>query len=114
VANYSPVFSAAFIVQQPSASNTHFEVPPGFTAVVRDFTVACLYGGTLTSLYIQDSSVAPAVTIAYLEVAGVGQSAQWQGRIVVPENGFISVYIADLSSGANTYVGGYLLRNVAA
>ena len=110
--SYSPVFSAPFIQAIPATPNTSFEVPPGFTAVVRQFTLATTAGACLASLYFQDDEVAPPITIAYLETAGIGQSDAWEGRVVVPAGGFIAVYINDLSTGANVYAGGYLLQNV--
>lgn len=110
--SYSPVFSSQFIVYSDSTPNSSFIVPAGFTAVIRDMTGYANVSATLLHLLIGDSSLAPAVTVASIELAGVGTYGQWTGRVVVPEDGIIEIYSGSLVSGLQVYVGGYLLRNV--
>lgn len=114
MASYSPVFSSQFILYSDATPNSSFIVPTGFTAVVRDFTAYANVSGTLCNLLIGDSSLAPDVTVASLELVGIASYGQWIGRVVVPENGIIEIYSGSLVTGLQVYVGGYLLRNVAA
>lgn len=111
VPSYSPVFSTQFIVYVDAAPNLSYEVPAGFTAVVRDVTFYATIAGTLCQVTIQDSGAAPVVTVVSEELAGLGAYEQWTGRVVVPEGGFIGLVLGSLAAGINAYVGGYLLRN---
>lgn len=109
--SYSPVFSSQFIVYTDATPNTLFEVPSGFTAVVRDFTAFATASLTLVQLSISDSTGAPECTFASLNLTGLEIAQQWTGRVVVPENGFIVLTAGTLRANLQAYVGGYLLRN---
>lgn len=114
MASYSPVFSAAFVIYTDGAPNTQFDVPAGFTAVVRDVEATTELGASAFSAYFGDSLIAPGVVFAYLTTEGALQSVHWEGRVVVPGGGFIGLGQYTLGVGATAYIGGYLLRNVAA
>jgi hypothetical protein len=111
VPSYSPVFSQQFILSGASGGATAFLVPTGFTAVARDLTAYALLAATLVQLQVQDSESAPWVTVVNRTLAGVGTSAEWQGRIVIPEGGQMQVITDAETDGLDIYVGGYLLRN---
>jgi hypothetical protein len=111
VPSYSPVFSSQFILYTDPAPNTEFDVPSGFTAVIRDFTFYTSVGDTVSQLAIQDSGSAPQVVCAQLSGTGVNSYAQWQGRVVVPAGGIITLYPGEVGFDQQMYVGGYLLRN---
>lgn len=109
--SYSPVFSQGFIYYTPDTPNSTFDVPTGFTAVIRDVECSCEAGGSLFQIFAANAAGASAYTIQYLTVGGLTTSARWEGRVVVPGGGVIAVSIADLSVNPSCYVGGYLLRN---
>jgi hypothetical protein len=113
VASYSPVFSAPFINYTEEGGAYDFAVPEGFTAVIRQWTTTCSLGATIWALVIQDDLDAPNVTIAYSDITGIAESAALELRVVVPGGGFISIIQQTLGVGGASYVGGYLLRNVA-
>lgn len=108
---FQPVFSSQFIVSNDETGTGVFEVPSGSVAVIRDFSVWLEAGGALVQLQIQNSSVAPAVVAAQVSTIGVPGYAQWQGRVVVPPGGIMSIASESLGSGLHVYVGGYLLAN---
>lgn len=109
--SYSPVFSQDFINYTPETPNTSFEVPEGFTAVVRDCTYATYVGVGWAFIGKQSSVDAPTVWFASLAVDVVYNFSQWQGRVVVEQGGYISLNITQLADDGCVYVGGYLLRN---
>lgn len=109
--SYSPVFSQGFIYYTEAAPNNSFGVPEGFTAVLRDVQISCEAGGSLFAIYGDNGAGAPVYTILYLEVLGATQSASWEGRVVIPGGGALSLAQTTLGVGASAYVGGYLLRN---
>ena len=111
MASYSPVFSSQFIVYTDSAPTTSFEVPAGFTAVIRDFSAFGQYAATIYQVAIQNSDEAPNCVVAQIELVGVADWGQVQGRWVVPAGGFINLYMGELEIGSQAYVGGYLLRD---
>lgn len=102
-------FSAQFIVYTDPAPNVSFEVPVGSLAVVRDINAYSLVavGGLTASL--QNSAEAPPAVFAALVGADAPWYQQWQGRVVVPAGGFISIAWSGVSDGLSAYVGGYLL-----
>lgn len=109
--SYSPVFSQGFLYYTNSTPNQTFDVPLGFTAVVREVIYYCEAGGGLAVTQIATGPGAPYVTISTLTIAGIETVASWTGRAVVPGGG--SIYISGESIGLEDtiYVGGYLLRN---
>jgi hypothetical protein len=111
VPSYSPVFSSQFIVSTEAEGYPSFLVPAGFTAVVRDFSIFSTASVELAQLFIQNSDAAPAVCCASLATASAPAYAQWQGRVVCPEGGTISVTLEFVFGAPDLYVGGYLLRN---
>lgn len=111
---YSPVYSAQFINYISTDGDTEFEVPPGFTAVVRYASYYDDLGAGFAYVYYQNSIDAPAIVFVALNVIGVNQLAAQHMRVVIPENGIITLVTASLGEGPQVYVGGYLLRNVVA
>lgn len=109
--SYSPVFSVQFIVYTPAAPNESYEVPAGFTAVIREVDLYQEAGASTVVVSAQDSDSAPVATFAALSLTGTIDSDQWTGRVVVPAGGIISIYPVSIGTGATVYVGGYLLRN---
>lgn len=106
-----PVYSAQFIVYTDAAPNSEFEVPEGFTAVVRQCTLFTQLGAANAQPFFSDAPGAPGVTFASLTTAGVAQADQWQGHVVVPGGGFIVLNINTILAGSQFYAGGYLLRD---
>lgn len=106
-----PVYSAQFINYSGSTPNTQYEVPAGFTAVVReiDYTVAA--ADTALGVYFANSPDAPTIWIDARTIAAVLQSEQWTGRVVVPAGGLITLDAIDVGDTVTVYVGGYLLGN---
>jgi len=108
---YSPVYSQAFITYAAATPNNAFAVPSGATAIIREFTAIQDIGGYDADLNIQDSEEAPYVLVWRLKDIGIATSADWQGRIVVPGGGIITVIASALGDTPFFYVGGYLLQN---
>jgi hypothetical protein len=108
---FSPVYSQPFIQYTTSTPNAQFEVPVGFTAIVRQITVIQNIGAYTATVYIQDSLAAPAITIA--QQAGIGVDTIWdqQGRWVCPGGGYITLGLSTVGGSTSAYVGGYLLQN---
>lgn len=104
-----PVYSQQFLLDNASTGYSSFEVPAGFVAVVRDFSIYDTVGGNVTKLMVQDSDAAPGICVAALEATGVAQYSQWQGRVVVPAGGIISLELVTVGDTPDVYVGGYLL-----
>lgn len=109
--SYSPVFSQAFIQYTHSTPNEAFEVPSGFTAVIRQISVAQEIGSWYAYVNIQDSEAAPVLTVWIEEAAAVVNYAAGEGRWAVPGGGIITLGISTIGSVPSGYVGGYLLRN---
>lgn len=105
------VYSSQFIVYTTSEPNTQFDVPEGFTAVIRQFMgyVEAGLGGVL--LYIQNSPEAAGCGVAYHNLAGVTASFSDEMRVIVPEGGVITFDVFEEGENVSGYVGGYLLRN---
>ena len=114
MASYTPVYSVEFINATPGAGGEAFDVPDGFTAVIREFDLYTEAGDTTYVLSKQDSEIAPVLTFAALSLTGSIISAQWTGRVVVPAGGVISIYGVTIGEGASVTVNGYLLRNTLA
>lgn len=104
-----PVYSAQFIVSNDYTGTDEFLVPANYVAVIRDFSVWLAAGGALAQLYIQNSEAAPAVVAAQVSTVGVPGYAQWQGRVVVPPGGLITLDSESFGTGLHVYCGGYLL-----
>jgi len=113
VPSYSPVYSAAFILYNQEAPNTTFEVPDGFTAVVRQISGVQNIGGFILWLAIQDSIDAPEVIVYGAGQVGDFNSVQQEGRWVVAAPGIITLYFSETGSSFHAYAGGYLIRNSA-
>jgi len=111
VPSYSPVFSAAFIQYTASTPNSEFEVPAGFTAVVRQVSAYQDIGGYDLGVFLQDDADAPTLQFVSLKDVDIATCTYWEGRIVVPETGIISILWSELGATPQFYVGGYLLRN---
>lgn len=110
--SYSPVFSQAFVQYTASTPNASFEVPAGFTAVVRQVSGWQDVGGYVLQLLFQDSEAAPSLTVASIEADGVANYAATEGRWALDEGGIMTIQASTLGATSSFYVGGYLLRNV--
>lgn len=104
-----PVYSSPFIQYTSETPNDQYEVPSGFTAVIRQISIAQPDLATGWWVYIQDSPEAPGLTIATGELSGFMNYGAAEGRWVVPEGGIITVNLESLGSTPSCYVGGYLL-----
>lgn len=109
--SYSPVYSAQFIIYTPSTPNTTFDVPEGYTAVIRQVTVVQDIGAYALYVYIQNSPEAPGLQVVSIAGADAYTNYSEETRIVVPGGGTISVDLVDAGTSFNVYVGGYLLQN---
>lgn len=108
------VYSTPFIQYTDATPNDAYQVPPNFTAVIRQISVLQTAGAFSWFVYIGDSSEAVGLKIASGESAGFYNSDAAEGRWVVPENGYITINVSTVLSGLNLYVGGYLLNgNIA-
>lgn len=105
------VFSQAFILYTASTPNSSFIVPAGYTAVVRQISVAQDIGDWYAYVNIQDSEAAPVLTIWIDTALAVVNYTSAEGRWVVPGGGVISLGFQTLGSVPSGYVGGYLLRD---
>ncbi len=111
MASYSPVFSQGFVYYAPASPNASFDVPVGYTAVVREATLFSYLGGAILSVAVSTGPGAPLVWIMAEEAEGAVSSAQWGGRVVVPGGGAIQIDTASIGVEDTVYVGGYLLTN---
>lgn len=109
--SYSPVFSAAFIQYTSAEPNGAFDVPAGFTAVIRQISAAQDIGGWILTVYIADVAGGPGLKIAEIGQTGSVNYVAQEGRWVVPGGGAIAMDLSSLGSDVHVYVGGYLLRN---
>lgn len=96
----------------PAAPNQTFEVPEGFTAVIRQVSCSQNIGGFIFYVDIQNSEAAPYVQIFQGAQDGVSNYVSGEGRWVCPGGGIITAAVSELGSAISMYVGGYLLRNV--
>lgn len=108
---YTPVYSVPFIQSAPAAPNFEFEVPEGATAIIRQVSVSAAIVSGLYAVNIQDSSLAPTVTIDQHTLAGIYETVHQEGRWVVPGGGIISFYQEYIGDEFYAYIGGYLLPN---
>lgn len=111
MAGYSPVYSQQFILYTPDTTNTSFEVPSGFTAVVRQITYGSYLGEGWAFMGVQNSAEADTCWFASLAINVVYGFSEWFGHVVCAEGGFISLNISQLADDGCVYCGGYLLRN---
>lgn len=111
MASYNPVFSSQFILGSSTDGYPSFDVPDGYTAVVRDFSIWAPAAIAFVLLEIQNSGAAAAITAAALQIAAFAGYSQWQGRVVVPGGGIISITRTSVGDSPDVYVGGYLLAN---
>jgi len=107
------VYSSQFILYSESTPNTTYDVPEGFTAVIRQVAVTQDVGAYAFTLWIQNSDTAPSVAVIDVGGLGGGNNYQEECRFVVPEQGIISFGTTVVGSSLCCYVGGYLLRNVS-
>jgi len=110
--SYSPVYSAAFVEYTDASPNTQFQVPSGYTAIVRQFSVYAELAAVNVQLASQDGETGNYVVLASAILAGFPASQQLYGRWVVPEGLTIALLGGEVGTGLNVYIGGYLLTNV--
>lgn len=109
---YSPVYSSPFIQYTDSTPNASFEVPDGFTAVIRQWSCYQDIGDYVFFVTIYDSVDAPGITVVAAEQEGLVNYVAGEGRWVVPGGGYIDIGFSTLGTAVQAYVGGYLLTNV--
>lgn len=109
---YSPVYSTAFITYTSSTPNLAFEVPAGFTAVVRQISIYQDVGAFQATLAFQDSDAAPQYYVYVGEQAGLINYLAQEGRWVLGAGGIMTLYLSTIDDSLTCYVGGYLLTNV--
>lgn len=109
---YSPVFSVPLILYSSADPIVEFEVPPGFTAVVREIDIYTEAGGAVVIAALSGPGSGIFINFASVSALGVATSGQWTGRVALPENYILGLDNASLGAGDTVYVGGYLLRNV--
>lgn len=109
---YSPVYSAAFVEYTESTPNNSFDVPDGFTAVIRYLSCYQEIGAYGLLGYVANSEAAPALIFAANASILSGELYQWAGRVVVPGGGVITIDLSTIGDGVSIYCGGYLLQNV--
>lgn len=109
--SYSPVYSSQFILYSEDTPNTTFDVPEGYTAVIRQLSYAVQASETLFSVSIGDTLSAPPVAIDIRTVTGLLTTEHQQGHWAVPGGGVIYLYVETVGANATVYIGGYLLRN---
>lgn len=95
-----------------STPNSSFEVPAGYTAVVRQWSCYQDIGGFIFYVVIYDSEDAPGITVVGAAQTGVVNFVSGEGRWVVPAGGFVNIGFSELGDNVQAYVGGYLLTNV--
>lgn len=108
---YSPVYSTAFVQYTDSAPNLTFDVPEGYTAIVREIDLYYEASFIAAAGYVADGPGAPLNLFVYLEGEGVLGSKQWTGRVVAPGGGVIGITTSSEGYIVSAYVGGYLLKN---
>lgn len=106
-----PVYSVPFILFTQVDQNTQFDVPPGYTAVIRQYSVWQDVGGWEFVLNIGLSSISYPVSIVGRNQTGVDTYVAGEGRWAVPGGGYIEIYVSHLGTSVAIYVGGYLLRD---
>lgn len=109
--SYSPVYSQAFIQYTSATPNSSFDVPDGFTAVVRQVVAYQDIGGYALGVFLKDSEAAPSLQFVSFSDVAIATCTYWSGRIVVPGGGEIFILWSELGATPQFYVGGYLLRN---
>lgn len=105
------VYSQAFIEYTHETPNNVFDVPEGFTAVIRQISTFQEIGGYSFQVVIQNSDEAPGLYIWSITGVSALESQATEGRWVVPSEGVIQVLASTVGSTPSFYVGGYLLRN---
>lgn len=105
------VYSQQFILYGPETGATAFDVPEGFTAVVRELSVYQEIGAYDVSFTINDSPEAPLTVVWSAHDVGVLTQQNIHGRWVVPETGSMEFFLSAYGDQVALYAGGYLLRN---
>jgi hypothetical protein len=108
---YSPVYSTAFIEHTSTTPNTEFEVPAGFTAILRDVILYTEVGDEDASVGYYTATSGERIVVCALQALAINGTAEWQGRAVVTEGETILLIADGLALYSSVYVGGYLLQN---
>jgi hypothetical protein len=108
---YSPVYSSQFIVYTADTPNELFDVPEGYTAIVREILGTQDIGGYAYNVEIADGAGAPYCVIYQSSTLGIFESDRAERRVVVPGGGSIKLNISAIGDSPSFYVGGYLLTN---
>jgi hypothetical protein len=105
------VYSVSLIEYTEATPNTSFEVPMGFTAVVREVDLYAELGEEICSMYIQAPGAEVGIGFMARSATGANTSQQWTGRAVVPENYTINLNVENFGAYSAVLVSGYLLTN---
>jgi len=108
---FSPVYSVPLIIYTEATPNESFDVPSGYTIVVREIDYYCALGGGSMAASIELAGSGAPCTFAALNVSGINASGQWTGRVPLTEGGTLAIDVTHLGTGDSIYVGGYLLQN---
>jgi len=105
------VYSVGFVEYTHDTPNASYDVPDGFTAVIRQISGTQEVGTYDLAVIIQNSEAAPGLTIWQQTGIGALTYVAAEGRWVVPGGGIITIDASAVGSTPSFYVGGYLLRN---
>lgn len=106
---YSKLFGAALVLATGGSVESLYEVPTGYTAVVRDLTIRPIVNATAAAWAI-DTGI-DVTTFRFVSNINTGDVDEWQGHIVIPEGLSLSIYLP--SSDCLVTASGYLLLGVA-
>jgi len=110
---YPGVYSTVFIEYTDATPNTQFEVPSGYVAVVRQFSIWATLAEVNVTLVNQNPATGNYVVLAGVITAGFPAGEQQSGRWVVPPGNIIALLGGAVGTGLNAYIGGYLLASGA-
>ena len=101
------VYSQAFVLYSEDTPNDTFDVPEGFSIVVRQASVVTTIGITVVTINVADGPGAEYIAVAALKTAGAFSDDERQGRWCASEGGSVKIFQQTLGVGAYVYVGGY-------
>jgi hypothetical protein len=80
--------------------------------VIRQISIGAALSSGIVAVNIQDSEIAPQISIHQTTIATLYSTQHTEGRWVVPPGGVISVYQEEIGDEFYIYIGGYLLTGV--
>lgn len=106
-----PVYSVPLLLYTSETPTDEFEVPDGFSVVIRQVVVYSQLGEETIFLGFYTAGASFNVGVYSKTAYGVNACDYWEGRVVVPENSTIDLIVSSFSTYSSIYVGGYLLNN---